>query len=501
MLEENEEKYGMFAAKQDDTKRICEKEGEHKVRSKFERDRDRILYSKAFRRLSGKTQVFVTSFDDHVRTRLTHTLEVSQITTTICRALNFNEILGEAIAIGHDIGHTPFGHVGERTLNYIMTGCDNIKGINNNMDNEYKGFKHNWQGLRTVMELEKISRKYNGLNLTPYTLWGILNHSKKSYGKCGREFVSNGTAFKKEKLCSLKQTFSECDGYDKKFSLDFYNKYEKNIPEEAWTVEALVVRQADEIAQRHHDIEDALEANIIEKEELICKIEEYFGSWLSEGYWSADLNKIKEEENKVYYMPMISKLIVDFLTTKYIENLKEILDNLIIKYDIKSSNDFHKYKSIIKRNYEFNNEPLFEVFSYDESLKLKEEEFQKYLRYRILNSFLAQAMDGKSSFILRQIIKAYVSNPQQLPDKTILTLYKNYLKSDEWGYYEGKKKSFKYIVGELRNKLNEDYFTKFNEEFNMILLRTICDYIAGMTDSYAIEQYNLLYGSKHIGQI
>lgn len=132
-MEQEQRTYEAFAANPDDVRRFNEKDKEHKYRNKFERDRDRILYSKEFRRLSGKTQVFVTGFDDHVRTRLTHTLEVSQITKTICKELKLNEGLGEAIAIGHDIGHTPFGHIGERTLNYIMTGCDDIKGINTNV--------------------------------------------------------------------------------------------------------------------------------------------------------------------------------------------------------------------------------------------------------------------------------------------------------------------------------------------------------------------------------
>ena len=98
-------------------------ENQHAFRTRFQRDRDRILYSKEFRRLSGKTQVFVAGFDDHVRTRLTHTLEVAQIANTILRQLGLNELLGEAIALGHDLGHTPFGHIGERTLNYILNGC------------------------------------------------------------------------------------------------------------------------------------------------------------------------------------------------------------------------------------------------------------------------------------------------------------------------------------------------------------------------------------------
>lgn len=490
-------KYEAFAANAEYANRIHEREYEHKIRDKFERDRDRILYSKSFRRLSGKTQVFVDGFDDHVRTRLTHTLEVAQITRTICRELGLNEILGEAIALGHDIGHTPFGHIGERTLNYIMNGCDNVKTINENLDSRDKGFKHNLQSLKVVMELEQISNDYDGLNLTDNTLWGILNHSKLEYGECNKRI-------KGISKCSLRQSFEECKGFDDASSVDYYKKYIDEIPLEAWTIEALIVRQADEIAQRHHDIEDALEANIIDKKELEEKLENCFGDWISEEKnWSEIMDKIKAENNKTYYLSMFSKLIVDFLTTNLINNIKKVLYELKKDYGIEKNSDFYKSKFEIRNDFELKGKTLFDVFDYSEELKEKDEEFKRYLSNRILNSFLAQSMDGKSNFLIRQLIKAYVTNPQQLPDKTIYTLYNNYMSKDEWEYYENIsiKGSYKKAVGELRNKLNKDHFNILDDGYKRVLLRTVCDYIAGMTDMYAIEQYTLLYGSKHIGQM
>ena len=130
------------------------KEAECEIRTCFQRDRDRILHSKAFRRLKHKTQVFLSPFDDHFRTRLTHTLEVSQIARTISRSLNLNEDLTEAIALGHDLGHTPFGHCGEGVLNELVPG----------------GFHHNIQSVRVVEVLEK-------LNLCAETIDGILTHT------------------------------------------------------------------------------------------------------------------------------------------------------------------------------------------------------------------------------------------------------------------------------------------------------------------------------------
>ena len=129
------------------------------LRSEFQRDRDRIIHSKSFRRLQFKTQVFVAPEGDHYRTRLTHTLEVSQVARSIARGLRLNEDLTEAIALGHDLGHTPFGHIGERTMNRLISG----------------GFRHNEQSLRVVEVLEGKG----GLNLTWEVRDGILNHSGK----------------------------------------------------------------------------------------------------------------------------------------------------------------------------------------------------------------------------------------------------------------------------------------------------------------------------------
>ena len=143
-----------YATKSSQSKGRKIKEEECPLRTCFQRDRDRIVHSKAFRRLKHKTQVFLSPFDDHFRTRLTHTLEVSQIARTIARALNFNEDLTEAIALGHDLGHTPFGHCGEGVLNEIVKG----------------GFHHNIQSVRVVEILEK-------LNLCEETIDGILTHT------------------------------------------------------------------------------------------------------------------------------------------------------------------------------------------------------------------------------------------------------------------------------------------------------------------------------------
>lgn len=143
------------------------------IRNPFQHDRDRIIHSRAFRRLMHKTQIFNANKGDHFRNRLTHTLEVSQIARSIGKRLNLHDELIEAIALGHDLGHTPFGHVGERTLNEILKD-----GIKDSFDGVGENFKHNFQSLRVVDSLETRYGEHKGLNLTLATREGMLKHTK-----------------------------------------------------------------------------------------------------------------------------------------------------------------------------------------------------------------------------------------------------------------------------------------------------------------------------------
>jgi len=205
--EQKEESLSHYAAKSKLTQGRLKNEEPCPVRTVFQRDRDRIIHSKAFRRLKHKTQVFIAPLGDHYVTRLTHTLEVSQIARTISRALNLNEDLTEAIALGHDLGHTPFGHVGEEVLNELY----------------HQGFRHNEQSLRIVNLLEKDGQ---GLNLTWEVRDGILNHSK------------------------------------------IRADIQREVSEKASTLEGQVCKIADAIAYINHDIGDAIRAGIITENDL-----------------------------------------------------------------------------------------------------------------------------------------------------------------------------------------------------------------------------------------
>jgi dGTPase len=202
-----------------DSKGRVRKENLHPFRTAFQRDRDRIIHSKSFRRLKHKTQVFLAPFGDHFRTRLTHTLEVSQIGRTIAKALRLNEDLTEAVALGHDIGHTPFGHAGEDTLDELLPG----------------GFSHYEQSLRVV---EKLEYEGKGLNLTAEVRDGILHHSK------GRGEI-----------------------------------LEDNPEGMAKTLEGQIVRVSDVIAYVNHDIDDAIRAGIIQDADIPPALVKILGKW------------------------------------------------------------------------------------------------------------------------------------------------------------------------------------------------------------------------------
>src|SRR5213083_437017 len=203
-----------YAMRSRDSRGRRHPEPEHPLRMVFQRDRDRIIHSTAFRRLEYKTQVFVNHEGDYYRTRLTHTIEAAQITRTLARALGLNEDLAEAVALAHDLGHTPFGHAGERTLDRLMA--------------PHGGFDHNAQSLRIVDLLEERYPTFRGLNLSFEVREGIVKHSTRYDRPQVREFD----------------------------------------PELAPSLEAQIVDFADEIAYNAHDIDDGLKSGMVDPDEL-----------------------------------------------------------------------------------------------------------------------------------------------------------------------------------------------------------------------------------------
>ena len=500
----------IFSADEEQSKRWDEDIDRHLIRSEFQRDKDRILYSKAFRRLSGKTQVFTSIADDHIRTRLTHTLEVSQISRTIAKELGLDEDLTEAIALGHDLGHTPFGHVGERMLNDIMNGCYPIEDFNIKIEDKNKGFKHNLQSARVVTELEQES-----LNLTKETIWGIIHHSSTNSKSCKKNDFLN-CKFKHKKNDETNKMCSE------RLYLKFYDNILENLEnEKRWSFEGLVVAIADEIAQRHHDIEDAIDFKILTKEEICNKIEEIFADTL-EFKDRELLGQIKNESDKYKAISNFSRFIVDFLTTNLINNSKKNLIEIKEEWKINTSEEFYNNKEKI-----FDYTPILEVsksgefiskiIQFSDKVKKGDEKLQEFLSNKILNSEKAQRMDGLGSYVIGKLFEAYTHNPQQLSDKTIESLYNNIkIKEDELRNIQNESKGDKTLINSiLINLINADnigkkrdfisdlhykIIQKDSEESDKIesiyknaLLRTICDYISGMTDKFALEDHKSLY--------
>jgi dGTPase len=465
-------------------------EVEHQFRSPFERDRDRILYSKEFRRLNRKTQVFISGFDDHTRNRLTHTIEVAQISQTIATHLGLNITLTQAIAYGHDVGHTPFGHVGERTLNHFMNGCFKYNDFNQSIKYQ-KGFKHNWQGIRVLTYLEKISDKFSGLNLTYSTLWGIINHTGTDAKKCEYINVDDGICqFRhKENLCQNRNLISGSKKIESNTSLDFYKQYSSYNSLAYWTIEGLIVRIADEIAQRHHDLEDGYFARLLTNKQIIFLV-----SFLVECASLEDQKKFEKIKNNIdsdTFIYSISSLLTNILITDLINQTKENLERLAKTYSIKDSLDFYiKKHEIFFVKGSSGKSQIFDIVKYSPQIFKYESALQENLKSCILNSNIAQNMDGKSFFILRRIIYAYLDNPQQLPDNTIKILFARLLEKE----YDVSEIS----IGDLRQNLNINHYVKNDIRYRQLLMRTICDYIAGMTDDYAIKQYNTLYGTSNV---
>ena len=339
-------------------------------RNPYARDRDRIIHSGSFRKLEYKTQVFLNSDGDFFRTRLTHSIEVSQIARSITSQLNLNESLAEAIALAHDLGHTPFGHVGGDTLDE----CLKADGFKN-------GFEHNFQSFRVVSSLEKRYKDFDGLNLTFATLEGILKHSypyKKSF-------------LPKE--------------IDEQFDLEKHP-----------SLEAMIVDRADEIAYVSHDIDDGVNSGLItfddlKKSELACVI----------------LQKVKDEG--------IDESEDEMFRYRFSSHLINHLIYSLLDYS----------QASIKSNLEF---PIgFEKSLETQIKKLKKILFSKLYQHK---KIVTKMYAGKQA--IKGLYHGLMQEPKMLP-------------------------SFYYKQLEFKNKH-----------------RVVADYIASMSDRYALTFYNEMYG-------
>lgn len=463
-------------------------------RSEFMRDRDRVLYCTAFRRLAGKTQIYTIGADDHKRNRLTHTLEVAQIARTIASALGLNCDLAEAIALGHDLGHTPFGHAGEKMLHRIMTpyGNDVLVADTPFANNATKifesdgfeivptrislckdnlfGFKHNLQSVRVATLLEDSYRENNGanigLNLTNYTLWGVQNHSKLTYSE--NDYPPN---YKKQ--------------YDDYMLI-------KATGVEAWSIEGYIARIADDIAQWHHDLEDALRSGALQLYRICEIIQEVLSAGLSE----KDLQCLKFYTNSREDLRTdracianLSHIVVNTLIENVVVTSQRHLDK--IKSQLRQTND----ADIIEKFYSaYDSLNLWvdgrmihkdEIISFSDDIVPKR--FEEEIRGAVHHSLSVERMNVKGEYIIKKLFEAYYRHPQQLPDGPILHMMV------DLGKYNSVEDARKDGVGVVRYHFEQER-TGLSAVQQALLMRRICDHIACMTDRYAIEEYNKLYG-------
>ena len=379
--------YSKFSTHFSQSKGRLFKEVEDKSRSIFQRDRDRIIHSSAFRRLEHKTQVFVYHEGDHYRSRLTHSLEVSQIARSIARLLLLDEDLAETIALAHDLGHTPFGHAGEEALNKSME--------------QFEGYDHNAQTLRIITLLEKKYYGFDGLNLSWETLEGIVKHNGpinlNNIPFAIKEYIKNGMDLEINTWCGP---------------------------------EAQVAALSDDIAYFSHDFEDGIRANFFTIDQIINSF-----SILDE-YKKDIQTKLKKTEKK-RVVNEIRRLIISCMINDlvYATNLN------INKYNLKSSQDVRMLKN-----------PLI-VFSDDMKFKMKE--IRRFLTTRMYKNSDINRMTSKAKRIVADLFKIYSNEPDCLPE--------------EW------KKSFDQV---------DDSISKH---------RIIADYIAGMTDRFAVNEHRKLF--------
>ncbi len=354
-------------------------------RSEYQRDRDRIVHCGAFRRLEYKTQVFVNHEGDLFRTRLTHSIEVAQIGRSIARTLNLNEDLTEAIALAHDLGHTPFGHSGQDALNACMQ--------------DYGGFEHNLQSLRAVDVLEERYAEFPGLNLTFETREGILKH------------------------CSLKNA-ADLGDVGRRF-------IEKTQP----SLEAQVANLADEIAYNNHDVDDGLRSGFIRVEQL--QDVRLFGAQY------ADVMRRHPDIPERVLIHEIVRRMINYLVVDLVENSR----HLLAAAGAGSIEEVRKAgRSLI---------------GFSDSVRAESLELKRFLREQLYNHYRVRRMTRKAEVVVTDLFGVFMDDPRMLPPQYL-------------------------------NKVNTA------QDDKDIRARVVADYIAGMTDRYAIREHKRLHDPSEL---
>lgn len=445
-------------------------------RTEFQRDRERVVNCKAFRRMVDKAQIFSSDKGDYYRTRMTHSLEVNQIAKAIAYALKLNLDLTEAIALGHDLGHTPFGHQGERTLDDIL--CGKIK-VGIAADDEllrqrcFGGFKHNYQSAKILTELEEKYVEFPGLNVSVQVIEGVLKHTR------------------------LKKDIDISDFLKKPYidSILFSDNPENEV---CSTLEGQVVAIADEIAQRGHDVDDALTSGVISVNDFIdrLKINKCFKL----------LTKI---ENEIEKINSSDRLLIDKNALKIARIVSSIINYMIYEtIEFSENNMKNKEKEIITMK---NTE---KIIGFSEEMGEINSYLERVVQKKVICNYEVARADYNASQVVRTLFEKYYGNPRLLHSGTVHKIFvetlshnNDFVSNSAFNLNDGKIKT----VNDEIKQLTQDEFdsevvmeylkdkSKYNDnesviifEKRKILIRCIVDYIAGMTDGYAIEEFNKL---------
>lgn len=430
-------------------------------RGEFQRDYERIVHSKAFRRMVDKAQVFSASKGDYYRTRMTHTQAVSQIARGIAEGLKLNLYLTEAIALGHDIGHTPFGHQGERTLNDILRGkYDIIKNIKLFEKNNYfGGFKHNYQSLRVASLLEEEYTEICGMDLSFQTLEGMIKHTKLKKNEFMLEQFTNDNSANEH--LHFEQEFCS-------------------------TLEGQVVAIADEIAQRGHDLDDALSSGAMQFED--------FQKYLTVKKMKELADIVNRVNDDIIAMNHNHRRFVDeneLRNSRTVSAIVSYFINDVIRYSAEKINKYD-YSEFEDNDYRVSKE----IISFSETAATLNKYLETIITSKVINSPEVSLFDNNAHTIVKGLFKAYYNNPRLLHKGTQRKLYINLRNVSqnvvdfEYGNYEIIKEEFDLITGYDFNNDSTSELAKEYYEKRCVLVRLICDFIAGMTDTYASNEYN-----------
>ncbi len=362
--------YAQFSG---DTRGRAHKESSPPWRTEYQRDRDRVIHSRAFRRLEYKTQVFLNGTGDHLRTRLTHTMEVAAIARGIARALKLNEDLTETIALAHDLGHSPFGHRGEHVLDQLMK--------------KHGGFEHNQQSLRVVEELEKKYPAFTGLNLSWEVREGLVKH------------------------------FTAYDHPGKRKGFDAKNS----------SLEAQVANLADEITYYSHDLDDGLDAKLLDEDDLNKNVR----------VWNLAARKVKREFG-VLDDECRRSFIIRTMIDGQVRDVVETTEKAILKSGVSSVDEVRLH--------------VRAFVQYSPERRALNQEMRKYLYQNLYFSKSVDEANTRAVRMLEELFNYYIAHPKEVGGQSLR-------RAPKVGWH-----------------------------------RAVCDYIAGMTDRYALQEYRRLFG-------